>query len=240
MDDNKRKRVGRDVLMGGAGAYTLDRGMQMATGQERLYHGTSAQNWNTIKEEGLRADRGGIGGASEAVGSSGFVDHSKGRVHVTKKRMVANAFAGYASSKDIPGAEPHTEALKGIFGNHAGKRVKMYMNYGKWDKDFEFDPDCVGDKYFKDCAARGKVNINPDEIVGSSAPLRAKLTRAIKYFPEYAKAYPKRLAGGIGLTAGGAAALGYAARDSYKQLNKEASENFQQRVSNFLSKTTCN
>ena len=230
-DDKQSYAV--DALEVAGGVTAVDKGTQLLSGQERLYHGTSKQNWEKIKDEGLRADRGGKGGASAAVGREDFVANSTGKVHVTKDTSAADMFARYSSG------EGHKKAItNAIFGPGSGKRVKMYMNYGKYDKNFEIDADCSGPfasgDFIRDRAAKGSVNVNPDEIVGSSASIGAKAKRVAGYFPKYIKEYPRRAAIGAGVLASGAYMLGRAGESIHDKITKTSSDNFTERVETFL------
>merc|ERR1719436_2320086 len=65
-------------------------------------HVTRKQNVPSIVEEGLKASRGGHGGASDAAGSSEFQKHSKGHVHLTKGGDRGKFYEDFYNEKGIP------------------------------------------------------------------------------------------------------------------------------------------
>jgi hypothetical protein len=76
--------------LGGAGIGAASFGA--ATGTEKFYHGTSTENAEKIKSEGLLASMGGTGKAKD-IGYDNYVENSKGYVHGTKMPSVAKNYA---------------------------------------------------------------------------------------------------------------------------------------------------
>lgn len=91
--ENEKKIDGSDVALASGSLGAIGTSKNMILGKKRMYHGTSKKNWENIKTEGLRADRGGIGGASFTVGSKDYVNNSKGKVHLTRVRPLSNVYA---------------------------------------------------------------------------------------------------------------------------------------------------
>lgn len=96
-ENNTKKRIG----LGVGGATAIGSSKNMILGKKRMYHGTSKENWDKIKHEGLRADKGGRGGASVTAGSNQYIKNSKGKVHVTKVKPLANLYSNM-NKKDSP------------------------------------------------------------------------------------------------------------------------------------------
>lgn len=91
--ENEKKIDGSDVALASGSLGAIGTSKNMILGKKRMYHGTSKKNWESIKNEGLKASRGGIGGASVAVGSQNYIKNSKGKVHATRVRPLANMYA---------------------------------------------------------------------------------------------------------------------------------------------------
>lgn len=82
----------------------------LVTGKKTLYQGTSRENWDRIKHEGLKADKGGTG-ASKSVGNSAYQKNSEGKVHLTAMRPVANIYAS-ANTPEIKAKREELQYLK--------------------------------------------------------------------------------------------------------------------------------
>lgn len=83
----------KNVAKAIAGATLLASTPDLVLGKKKLYQGTTKGNWESIKKEGLKADRGGKGGAGENVGNSAFQNNSKGKVHLTAVKPIANMYS---------------------------------------------------------------------------------------------------------------------------------------------------
>lgn len=274
-ENNTASRVG----LGVGGATALNSSKNMILGKKRMYHGTSKENWESIKNEGLRADRGGIGGASAAVDNASYVKSSKGKVHLTRFKPVANGYtnvndkdmplttqAGKLQNKmrsylddgkairfDSPNYNNFVQAsneyqdfiknnkkgmskefVKGYAKqSRNGKRIKINMDYNKF-KSMEVDPDQAGvvaknkllNKFQKNIASRGSINVAPEEIVGSSAKFKDRVKHTAKAMPGYVKGTPLRFGAGVALAGGGAYALNKALRGQEKSACEIVNEIF--------------
>jgi len=200
----RESRDRRDSEAGGAvGAAAAGTGLvygskNLVTGKKRLYHGTSDQAWRQIRERGLLAEMGGAGhGSGATVKSEGFANNSRGKVHVTRFKPIASAFARLTGE-----------------GRGGGRVLKLDVDYDKFRK-MEVDPDMAGGKsgrLHRNIASRGTFNISPDEIQGAkrSGAMRRSLETA-KKIPGYAIKYPGRFGAGALGTAAGVALLHRAA-----------------------------
>jgi cell wall-associated NlpC family hydrolase len=95
-DDSKvtAKDIGLGAMaLGGAGVVAHPQTRGSLLGFKRVYHGTSAENLEKVRNEGLLTSHGGRGGASEAVGSKKYVANSTGKVHVTSIKPMARFYS---------------------------------------------------------------------------------------------------------------------------------------------------
>ena len=239
----KNSDTGKNIATGAMGVGLLHLSKDRVLGQKTLYHGTSDTAWDGIKKEGLKTDKGGKGGASLAQGASeSYRKNNEGYVFVTGVRKKANNYKHRASYneavdkawrernenirndrpfKDIDYDKVYKETKK------KGKIVKIKMNYDKYKDYFEIAPLEAGRKYVgkgnvkelygKHLAARGKVDIGKDEIVGLHKTSK-RLKNQIKYIPKYIKNNKGRFGTGVALATAGSAMLGNSIKNS---LNKK-------------------
>lgn len=212
-EENKDKFKAHKLL---AGAGMIGASSDMILGKKTMYHGTSKANWDKIKDEGLRADKGGTGAASK-VQPGEYVNASKNNIHATRFKPVANMYSNF-------GETPVKPKYTDILSEGKGKRVKMKMDYDKF-KGMKIDnvgSDDISDipKAFhglaKNMAAKGNINVSPEEIIGSNARLRDRIKHTTSKLPSYIKNNPGRFGAGLALAGGGA----FLASKSLK--NKEA------------------
>ena len=112
--------------------------------------------------------------------------------------------------------------FKNVFINPSidtdGKTVKVKLDYNKWKNDMEQDREGVmfkkqvngylkgnNNPIVKQMAARGNIDVLPEEIVGSNATLSEKAKHTLSQLPGYVKENPLRF--GAGLTATGAGTM---------------------------------
>lgn len=192
------------TTVGGAGVAYAGKGM--ATGTKRVYHGTSRDAWKKIREQGLLAHKGGIGGAGAAVGNKRFIENSRGKVHVTGMSPIAYMFSRYSGEK-----------------GGGGKVVTIDMPYDLYRK-MEPDPDMnngFNPVIQRNLASRGTFDI-PEEYI-SGAKRTDVVTRGIrraKALPAYIKKYPGRFGAGLAITGAGLTVAGMGAKraiEDYKQ-----------------------
>ena len=200
-EDNKQKI--KDTALAGASLGALGASKNMILGKKKMYHGTSKENWEKIRTQGLRADRGGIGGASQSLGNSAYVNASKGNVHLSRFKPVANMY-----SNDIGNMGPMSMLRQG----KDGKRLTINMDYDKFKKmridnvgsdDISDIPKALRG-VAKNMAAKGNINVLPEEIAGSSATLKDRAKHTLKAMPSYIKNNPARFGGGLALAGAGA------------------------------------
>ena len=148
-ENNDKKEIGKDIAIGAVGAKMLHSSKDKILGQKTLYHGTSSKNWENIKKEGLRADKGGINGASDAIKSDLYKNDSKSKVHATAKKWKADMYSRIGESSDkvskTPEAKKYTE-VRNKFTDKDGKIVfngttndevkKQVKSFRKAHKDF--------------------------------------------------------------------------------------------------------
>lgn len=118
------------IKKGALGAALLVGSRDLVTGKKTLYQGTSKENWDRIKSEGLKANKGGTG-ASKSVGNSAYQKNSQGKVHLTAMRPVANIYAS-ANTPEISSKREEIQALKDRMLNltvEQGEPGKSVVNY---------------------------------------------------------------------------------------------------------------
>lgn len=226
-DSSKDSNIG--TVAGGAVGLAASGGVAFPriSGMQRIYHGTATDNVESIKREGLLASKGGANGAT--LPESGNVDQSVGKVHLTNKKPVANYHANF---HDIPRDELfllnitdegkrklHEPPVNGL-----GSIVSGHLPYQKYDK-LEFDPvynentiNALPDEamqnrtvknMLRDMASRGEMDVLPIELDGTGHSMKERLRYYGSHFPEYAKNYPGRFAGGVATAGAGIAAGSY-------------------------------
>lgn len=100
MDVKENKEYkNKGLALGGAGAIGASKNMIL--GKKTMYHGTSKGNWDNIKNEGLRFDKGGINGASQAINDADYIKSSTNKVHATRFGHIANLYSNL-NEKDMP------------------------------------------------------------------------------------------------------------------------------------------
>lgn len=199
-------------------------------GTKRIYHGTTKDNWENIKHEGLRHELGGSNGASQ---TSESLEQSKGMTHLTAKRSIGNYHANFS---DMPQDELMRLNLRARFGevnelfdkpkNGIGHVLSGHIPFEKWQQ-MEIDPIYNEDflrpnnnkfevALMRDQAVRGPVDVLPVELDGTGVPMAERLKYFGEKFPDYVKKFPGRFALGAG-TLGVGAAGGYAIGQQFKK-----------------------
>ena len=247
-----------------AGAALVKGSSDMLLGKKTVYHGTSKDNWDQIKEKGLSSSKGGKGGVSANVNKD-FKNNSKGKVYVTAAKPVANYHAAfgarpemfpvtraraelnrrrtnllkkYGSIENMPARTreiykkldrqqkelyplSQKEYKRGHFldPKDKGKVIKAKIDYDKF-KEMEIDPDLPLNRYLKEksdgkisktlqknIAARGAVDITPEEIKDSDVDIEDRVKHTRKALPQYIKNNPLRFGAGVAGTTAGAMLL---------------------------------
>lgn len=122
--DSKKETVAKGV----AGGSLLKGSKDKILGQKTLYHGTGKANVDTINQEGLKANRGGIGGASKTVGDEDYIKNSKGKVHLTGSKMKAKMYAGMTEAHDKVMNSPTGAKYKEVIKKYKGENGKPILN----------------------------------------------------------------------------------------------------------------
>lgn len=91
-------------------------------GKKTLYQGTSKENWDNIKKDGIKADFGGTG-ASKSVGNSAYQKNSEGKIHLTAVRPIANTYASVNT--------PEINKLKDDIVDFKNKRMNIKVHQGE-------------------------------------------------------------------------------------------------------------
>ncbi|MGN1033248.1 MAG: hypothetical protein ACI4PU_07260 [Intestinibacter sp.] len=127
-EKNDKKETAKDVAMGAVGAKMLHSSKDRILGQKTLYHGTSSKNWENIKKEGFRSDRGGVGGAGDAIKSDLYKNDSKGKVHVTAKKWKADMYSRIGESAEKVNKTPEAEKYMKIRNKLTGKNGNIVFS----------------------------------------------------------------------------------------------------------------
>lgn len=174
--ENEKKIDGSDVALAGGSLGAIGASKNMVLGKKRMYHGTSNKNWENIRTEGLKANRGGIGGASAAISSKDYIKNSTGKVHATRMKPLANM---YANMNEID--SPLTV--------RSGKLVDEVTKYMKDGKISSTDPNYpeflqARNKLF-DFQKKNKANMSKE--MGINFFKKSKNGRVIKMNMDYDK-----------------------------------------------------
>jgi hypothetical protein len=103
-----------------------------ATGTEKMYHGTSLENAEKIKQEGLLASMGGSGKAKD-IGFGDYVENSKGYVHGTKIKAIAKNYAKMNDPEimeEMKGLNPIRQRM------HELEKAKDMMPLDQWKREY--------------------------------------------------------------------------------------------------------
>ena len=186
-DNNKdnKQQIALDAIGGIGGAKMLHSSKDRLLGQKTLYHGTSNKNWENIKKEGLKASRGGIGGACDAFNAEGDRISSKNYVHVTGIKSKADMYSRMPMiTKSVNEKNNNNEEYRKIIKEKADIESK-YLKYDKnGNKYLDFPDDATLHRYHQLC---GKIDkINEKSIIKSMNPF-AKKEKRIKIKMDYDK-----------------------------------------------------
>lgn len=193
-------------------------------GKKNAYHVTTLDNWNDdIRRSGLKYVKGGGGLAAKndfsADRRNRYIYNSLNNVHATSNKNFAKRLADYYERQ-----------------GEDSKLLKLKINYNKYKNNMRVDPDSLvpnGGNFFynndtkfgrhnlKNFGAKGKVDISPEEIVGSDAKLGSRIKNTAVNLPGYIKENPLRFAAGTALAAGGT----YATYKGIQKLRKMRDKN---------------
>lgn len=116
------KQASINIPLSILGASVVMNSKDKLLGKKTLYQGTSKENWGSIKKDGLKADFGGTG-ASKSVGNSAYQKNSKGKIHLTAMRPIANTYASVNT--------PEISKLKDDIANFKNKRMNIKVHQGE-------------------------------------------------------------------------------------------------------------
>lgn len=213
-----------------AGSALIAKSKNLVLGKKKVYHGTSKNNWESIKKTGLKKEYGGSDrGSSSLVGDKDFINNSKGKVHFATKKGTGNFYANLRSPSEYKSKTNigrHKEQMKKPKRNGNGKVITINMDYDKYLQS-EKDPDMRDGviirnengrkKKFNFGARRLEQDISPEEIKGSDAKMTDRVKHTAKNLPGYIKRHPGRFAAGAGLAVGGTALAAHAIRKKLKE-----------------------
>ena len=224
---------GTQAVGGAAAAAALASGVpSRMLGYHNIYHGTSKANAESIKKEGLNPKRGGFGGAGDALSESkprmaaDYISKSKGQVHFSKSKRMANMFAGFVGSTN-KGEAKQSEAIRAFFtGRHKGHTHNAIISDAHY-RGAKIDTDASPIKHM---AAKTHHGIRPEQIKDS--PLYKGIKTVVnkntlkRYYGSSAGRW--RAARGLLLAGAAAKAAGFAYKHGKKALGlqKEAGELF--------------
>jgi len=228
-----------------------------ALGYKGVYHGTPTAA-GAVREKGLDPALGGADtGAKAATGSDQFVEHSKGKVHVTPTPLLARPYAHMDEISEALKSGDETEAGKRFALSHLkrpgrDRLITADLPMDQWDR-FEVDPDSsgvteqdTGAKHWagKEMAARSDEAVDP-KYIHNRSPSRAaaRTLDFVKKLPGYVKAHPGRFGLGVlGLGAGTAAVgkggldLARSGQAALEERNKTASDELAEKLAGCTGK----
>lgn len=110
-------------------------------GYHTVRHGTTGEAAKSIKKDGLKASMGGTGASTM---QDDYIHNSRGKVHVTKSRLMSHVYAGNIGkhAKDLDGHGSHARAFGRILKDRAvgGKVVSARVSHSQWNR-FKVDND---------------------------------------------------------------------------------------------------
>lgn len=125
-EPNKEKAQAAGI--GAIGTKMVHSSKDRILGQKTLYHGTSSKNWENIKNEGLKANKGGSG-ASHIIDNKEYVDNSKNKVHLTGSKWKARMYAGMDKAMDKLKDSPEMQKANELKQKH----IRPGANYPVFD-----------------------------------------------------------------------------------------------------------
>ncbi|MGA1354761.1 MAG: hypothetical protein ACO32I_08335 [Candidatus Limnocylindrus sp.] len=209
------------LAAGYAGSKFLNHGAERVLGVQRFVHGTSDKAADSILAEGMLASHGGGAHGSSAKlgdGGAGFVERSKGRVHIFKDTPYHRRLAAaHANLAEVGGADAYGKGFLGL--SRKGTRVYGAMPYDRITRDFELDPD-YGNRAFRSRLDPGAVgDIDASHLSRSRAGLRSIIKNRTSNLKGYIMNNKARFGRGLahlGVAAGAAAYAGSKARKIYR------------------------
>ena len=176
-------------------------------GGQRFFHGTSNLAGQKIRQEGLDPSHGGTGGAA-AEGLDEYVDHSRGKVHVSTDPYEARTYA-HVVQDARDGVKPsplgfvanQIEAMNPF--RRKGSVVSGVLPWEEFSSKFEPDPDMPTNTAF-----RTAEKIDPSVLKKGVRHIAAERMKNPSSLFKYMRNNPARVAQGVGSLAS-IPALGY-------------------------------
>lgn len=213
------------------GAYLGYKGVRAAPskilGYHTVYHGTTKENAANIKRKGFDPSRGGTGAATV---SERFVENSKNKVHFTKSKLQAGAYAGGIADhiKNLPFGGSIGSAYKNAHKDYRagkGEVLKAKIPHSMWEK-MEIDRDSSGavpdeafmkshiENHLKNRAATYDKKVNPSFVEGGRNYAGRKRFASMKNLKSYlgTSSGRNRALTGVAQAVGGAALAGFSVK----------------------------
>lgn len=121
--ENNNNTAG-NVATGAVGAGMIHASKDKILGQKTLYHGTSKKNWESIKNQGLQASKGGSG-AAKVIDNADYIKGSTNKVHLTGSKMKAKMYSGLEGAKNSLKGTPAMKTFEALKDKHydGGRRT---------------------------------------------------------------------------------------------------------------------
>ena len=118
-----------------AGAKMIHSSKDRVLGQKTLYHGTSSKNWESIKKEGIKANRGGQG-ASSLIDNKGYIENSQNKVHLTGSKIKARMYAGLDKATESMKGTPEMQRFSELKKKHIapGQTQPSFTSYSDMEE----------------------------------------------------------------------------------------------------------
>lgn len=136
-NDTESGPWGDAALAAGGGGLTVS-AKDRLLGRKTLFHGTTADNAAAIKREGFKLSDG-LGGASESVADAAYMENSKGKIHLSPQRFIANGFGAIASDPAVRDLGRESKSLKSQLELLHSEKVPLSELTDHLDKRFDLE-----------------------------------------------------------------------------------------------------
>jgi outer membrane lipoprotein SlyB len=233
-EDLKEKLKG--TAAAGAGAGALYKSAPHITGRDRLYHGTHSKNMESILKDGIKAKFTGQEGSNTATMKGARPEAFKRSLDKTFAAKSYGSAKGFAAQTEAGGVEKALQnPVKMLKGLNPFKKNVAKIRTPTWKMDTTVNPE-VGNATFKEWrkevdphgmkpdfnlkSAYKRLKDGTETFIGDIDPKYIKGSdkyqgAGLNEIKEFAKANPKRFAGGLALGGAGLAGLGYAGKKLY-------------------------
>jgi hypothetical protein len=216
----------------GAGAYGINRALPLLDGMERVYHGTTKDNANAIRQQGIRADKAGTGNSSLNANLARRIgeENVKGKVYATRNLLNAATY-GYQESGDlkniglVKGKIPYRDLQSGKLKRVPNPELRG-LNRDEWVDTVKNEvlfapPDNVLKQNYKELDAPNTLVIEgdlPTQYIKGSSNFKGQNLSGVA---DYIKNNPGRFSKGLGVAGLGVAGLGAGTALINHQLKKD-------------------